>query len=156
VKVLLLRHASAGGRLPSPAEDRARSLDRSGRAVAKRLPAVLAAYEIDRIVTSPHARCLETVAPLAQSLGLELECREALAPDASRRDTMRLLAELPETALVCTHREVVERLFESEVTCEKGAAWLLERRGRRLVPVSYLEPPARVIRQPRRRAAVRG
>jgi 8-oxo-(d)GTP phosphatase len=154
--VLLLRHASAGERLPSPAEDRARRLDRSGRAMAKRLPAALAGHEIDRIVTSPHTRCLETVAPLAQTLGLELECREALAPDASRRDTMRLLAELPESALVCTHREVVERLFELELTCEKGGAWLLERRGRRLVPVSYLEPPAPTTRQPRRPAAVRG
>jgi phosphohistidine phosphatase SixA len=140
--VLLTRHASAGERLESPAEDRARGLDRVGRADARALAAALAGHRIERIVTSPHARCLETVAQLACSRGIEVECREELAPDASRKDTLAVLAELPESALVCTHREVLERVFRGEVTCEKGGTWLVERSRRRATPVAYLPPPS--------------
>lgn len=153
--MLLLRHASADKRLPSPTADRARRLDRAGRSDARRLPAALENHEIDRIVSSPHARCLETVAPLARSRGIEIEYRDELAPDATRRSTLALLATLPESAVVCTHREVVEKLFRGEVTCEKGGTWLVERRGRRRVPVAYLPPPSSAIPR-RRRAAVAG
>jgi phosphohistidine phosphatase SixA len=148
--MLLTRHASAGERLLEPGEDRLRPLDRAGRADARALPSALAAQTIDRVVSSPHARCLETVAPLARRLGLEVECREELAPDASRNDTLALLAQLPESALVCTHREVFERLFGGEVTCEKGGTWIVERRGRARVPSAYLPPPTSAIR-PRKR-----
>ena len=140
--MLLMRHASAGERRKSPVEDRARKLDRLGRADARALAAALAAHSIDRIVTSPHARCVQTVAGLARRHGIEVECREELAPGAPRKDVVALLAELPETALVCTHREVFERIFRGEISCEKGGTWLVERKGRRRVPVpiAYLPP----------------
>jgi phosphohistidine phosphatase SixA len=140
--MLLLRHATAGERLASPAEDRTRRLDPSGRADARALPAALAEYPVDRIVSSPHARCLQTVAPLARRRGIEIECREELAPGASRKETLALLGELPESTLVCTHREVFERVFRGDITCEKGGTWLVERKGRRRVPapIAYLPP----------------
>jgi phosphohistidine phosphatase SixA len=145
--VLLMRHASAGERLESPVEDRARKLDRIGRADARMLPAALAAHAIDRIVSSPHARCVQTVAALARRHGVEVECREELAPGASRTDVVALLAELPESALVCTHREVFDRVFRGKVTCEKGGTWIAERKGRRRLPVAvaYLPPPSSVV-----------
>jgi phosphohistidine phosphatase SixA len=150
--VLLLRHAPAGKRRASSL-DRARPLSRVGRADARRLSEALAGYALDRIVTSPHIRCLETVEPLAEVTGLAIECSEALAPDASRRDTLRLLRELPDASVLCTHREVIERLFEGGVGCEKGGAWLLERKGRRWDPVAYLPPPPSPKRVRRRAAA---
>lgn len=150
--MLLLRHAGAGRRLSSPSLDRARTLDRAGRADARRLPDGLAGYVLERIVTSPHVRCVETVRPLAEAAGLDIECREELARDASRRDALRLLRELPANSLLCTHREVIERLFDGEVTCEKGGAWLLERRGRRWIPAAYLPRPTSAKRARRRTA----
>jgi phosphohistidine phosphatase SixA len=149
--MLLTRHASAGERLDAPSKDRRRSLDRAGRRDACMLPAALGGHAIERIVSSPHARCVETVTPLARRLGAEVERREELAPDASRGDTLALLAELPESTLVCTHREVLERLFHGEVTCEKGGTWIVERRGRRRVPVAYLPPPSAEIQRHSRR-----
>lgn len=142
--MLLLRHASAGERLPSPSEDRLRPLDAVGRADARLLPRALADHAIGRVVTSPHVRCLETVQPLAESRGLEIECREALAPGASRADPARLIHALPDSAIVCTHREVIKRLFDGEIRCEKGGTWVLERRDGRLVPAEYLPPPSEV------------
>ena len=139
--MLLLRHASAGERLPSPAEDRLRALDRAGRAEARRIRDLLARFEIDRIVTSAHVRCVETVGPIARARRLEVEERTEVEPDADRADILALLAGLPETTLVCTHREVIERLFTGEISCEKGGCLRLERRRGRLVPVDYMPPP---------------
>jgi len=139
--VLMLRPASAGERLASPAEDRFRTLDRAGRADARRLCAAFGDHPLDRIVTSPLARCVETVEPLAQALALEIEQRAELEPDSSLHDILSLLAELPDASLLCTHREVVERLFSDEVVFEKGGALRIERVRGRWVPVDYVAPP---------------
>jgi 8-oxo-(d)GTP phosphatase len=139
--MLLLRHASAGERMSSASLDRARRLDRVGRADARLLPAALTTHPLARIVSSPHARCLESVRSLSLARRLPVEQREELAPDAPLADTLALLAELPDESLLCTHREVFERLFGGEVTCEKGATWLVERRDGRPVPVAYLPSP---------------
>ena len=112
--MLLLRHASAGERLPSPAEDRFRALDSVGRAEARRMRDLLSRFEIDRIVTSPHARCVETVGPIARARRLEIEQRAELEPDGALPDILALFAELSDATLVCTHREVIERLFSGE------------------------------------------
>ena len=148
--MLLLRHASAGKRLSTPSLDDARELDRTGRREASLLCGSLAGYSIDLIVSSPLVRCLQTVAPLGEALGLDVEVRRELEPRATRRDALRLLRELPPTALVCTHREVLESVFDGAIECEKGGAWVVERRGRSLTPVAYLPPP---VAQPRRRRA---
>jgi 8-oxo-(d)GTP phosphatase len=142
-----MRHASAGSRLPSPTEDRARSLDPSGRADTRELLVSLAPYAIERVVTSPHVRCVETVEPIARQRGLDVECREALAPDGSRVDLLNLLEELPDSALVCTHREIFERLFDGEIRCEKGGVWTVEVRDGRVVPLEYLPPASTAARQ---------
>ena len=133
-----MRHASAGERLGSPESDRARRLDAAGRADARALPAALAAHAIVRVVSSPHPRCLETVAPLARLRGLEVEARDELAPGADKDAILALLGEVRDDSLVCTHREVFEQLFGAEIKCEKGGTWIVEGG----VPVGYLPPPA--------------
>lgn len=149
--MLFLRHASAGTRLSSTEIDRWRRLDESGRIVARQLVWSFAEREITRIVSSPLARCVESVIPLAESRRLAVEQRMALEPDAAAEDVMALLVDLPDSALVCTHREVFERLLGWDVTCETGGAWVLERSGPELVPALYLAPPE-VVSVPRVRA----
>lgn len=143
--MLLLRHASAGQRLSSPGVDRFRRLDEGGRSTARQLVWALADREITQIVSSPLARCVETVVPLAQSRGLIVEDHWELSLDASLDDLMTLLLDLPDTTLACTHREAFEKLLGWDVTCEKGGAWVLERSGSELVPALYLAPPAAVV-----------
>jgi 8-oxo-dGTP diphosphatase len=150
--MLLLRHAEAGKRRSTPPRDAAREIDAVGRRQAARLQQELAGYAIERVVSSPLARCVQTVAPLARALGLEVEIRDELAPRATKPDALRLLRELPSDALVCTHREVFETLFDGEIECEKGGVWIVERRSRRMMPVAYLPAPA--PRRRRRRPAL--
>jgi phosphohistidine phosphatase SixA len=143
--VLLLRHASAGVRLSSPGVDRFRRLDDAGRLVARQLVWSLADREITRIVSSPLARCVESVVPIAEARGLVVESRWELAADVALDDVLTLLQDLPDTSLVCTHREIFEKLLGWDVTCEKGGVWVFERNGAELVPAHYLEPPAQVV-----------
>jgi phosphohistidine phosphatase SixA len=164
--MLLMRHASAGERLGSPDQDRGRRLDAAGRADARALPTAFSELEIDRIVTSPTTRCVATVLALARRRRIEIECREEIGLNATRKEILDLLAELSERTLVCTHREVFERIFRGAVTCEKGGTWITERNGRRRVPlaVAYLPPPSNLVpkakdvtptARPRRRAPSR-
>ena len=148
--MLLLRHASAGERLSSPGVDRFRRLDEAGRAVARQLVWAFAGREITRIVSSPLARCLESVVPLAESRHLVVESRWELEPDVSLDDLLTLLADLPDSTVVCTHREVFEKLLGPEAPCEKGGAWVLEPNGPELVPTLYLAPPSAVASADRR------
>jgi len=142
--MLLLRHASAGERLSSPGVDRFRRLDEEGRATARQLVWSLAEREITEIVSSPLARCVETVVPIAASLGLVVEQRWELEPDSALEDVKTLLFDLPETTLVCTHREIFELLLGWDAPCEKGAIWVLEKNTRELVPTLYIEAPTDV------------
>lgn len=142
--MLLLRHASAGTRLSSPEIDRWRRLDESGRIVARQLVWAYAHRAVTRIVSSPLARCVESVVPLAQSRGVVVEQRWELGPDVELDDLLTLLVDLPDSSVACTHREVIERLLGPEATCELGGAWALERSGPELVPALYVAPPEAV------------
>jgi 8-oxo-dGTP diphosphatase len=143
--MLLLRHASAGARLLSPSLDRARGLDDLGHAQAERLVEELSERAVERIVSSPHARCVATVENLATMLGIAVELRDELVPDASRQEILALLDELSPASVVCTHREVFERLFGDEVACEKGGAWILEREDGVWRPAAYVPPPTVLV-----------
>lgn len=153
--MLLLRHASAGERMSSPYIDRFRELDDDGRADARQLVWSLAGRRLERIVTSPLQRCVQSVVPIADSRRLAVEPRDELLPDVPREVAMELLVELPEASLVCTHREVFLELFAGEVSCEKGGVWVLERQGALLCPVEYLAPRAAVLDRFQRVASVR-
>jgi phosphohistidine phosphatase SixA len=138
--MLLLRHASAGERLSDASLDAGRGLDLVGRAQAAWLPQMLSAYWVDRIVSSPLRRCVETVVPLARQLGLDVEECAELEPDASKRSALSLLRGLPATTLACTHREVLDLLFDGRVECEKGGVWLVDRHRRAFEPTNYIAP----------------
>jgi len=139
--MLLLRHASAGEPLSSASLDRARRLDRLGRADARLLPEALAGYPVERVVSSPHARCVETVRAAALARNVEVELREELAPDAPLADTLALLVDAPDASLVCTHLDVIQRLLGADVACEEGAAWLVEQVEGSVRAIAYLPSP---------------
>ena len=140
--VLLLRHASAGDRRTSASLDRSRRLDRTGRADARELPEALAGHEIDRVVSSPLARCVETVGALARSRNLRVEQHAELLPDAPVAEARRLLDGLPAATLVCVPCEVLSRLLGEDVTCEEGAAWEVVLGAGGFTTVAYFPPPS--------------
>ena len=99
MKILLVRHGSAQG--SHPLGDAARGLASDGRRRFRELARDFAAhFSVERIVTSPLARAVQTAEILAAAAGVdEVIVRGELA--GSPREILRLLDELPAgTALV--------------------------------------------------------
>lgn len=121
---IVVRHASAGDRKAWQGDDRERPLDDTGRLQAQRLVELLEPYRVDRIVSSPFRRCLETMEPLAEARGLEIERSDDLADGVGPAQARSLLESLSGSAAVtCGHGEEIEQLFGKT---KKGAAWLVD------------------------------
>lgn len=138
--IVVLRHAYAGVKLDDPSDDFMRGLDDTGRASAGAMAHVLPEHVVPvELVSSPYFRCTETVQPLSERLELPIRTRAELRPAATREEVMGLLLAANDRTLVCTHGEVIIRVFDG-LTCEKGAAWILRRRAGMLEPVQYVYP----------------
>jgi phosphohistidine phosphatase SixA len=135
MSILLLRHAWAGDSEKWEGDDRVRPVDERGRKQSEGLVDALAGFAIDRIVSSPYVRCTQTVEPLAEARGLEIELDDRLGAD-QLEDVPDVLEELAgQNAVVCTHGELPwlgGRKFK------KGSTWVLDRE---LQPRRYIKAP---------------
>jgi 8-oxo-(d)GTP phosphatase len=139
--VLLVRHASAGERSDWTGDDHDRPVDERGRLQAEGLVERLVSRSPTRVVSSPYVRCRQTVAPLAEALGLAIENRPELAEGASGAEVFDLVHSLRgELPALCTHGDVVEALLGEE--SEKGSTWVLRVEDDALARVEYLPPAA--------------
>jgi 8-oxo-(d)GTP phosphatase len=84
--ILLVRHASAGDRTAWPGDDRLRPLDERGLRQARELVGLLSAYEVDRFISSPALRCVQTIEPSAFERVLCAEVREELSEERQSGD----------------------------------------------------------------------
>jgi phosphohistidine phosphatase SixA len=104
VTIVLLRHAWAGHREGWDGDDTRRPLDARGHDQALALVDRLASHPVDRILSSPYTRCVQTVEPLAAARGVPVEPSEELGEERQERDGLALLHSLAGTnAVVCTH-----------------------------------------------------
>jgi phosphohistidine phosphatase SixA len=144
VALLLVRHGTAGRRSRWKGDDRARPLDKRGRKQAQGLVENLGGYPVTRVLSSPYLRCVQTVQPLAEQLGLEIEERSELAEGASPTAVHALLRDLVgQSAVLCSHGDIIADLVGWERRqARKGATWLLEPNGDRFAPAVYLPPTA--------------
>ena len=101
---LLVRHASAGDPDEWHGDDRRRPLDKKGRKQAKKLIDALEGYDIDRALSSPSDRCVETLEPLARARGLKIEVREELGETQQLGRGAELVRSLlNENVAICGH-----------------------------------------------------
>ncbi len=117
------------------------------------LAAALAGEPIARVVSSPARRCLDTVGPLAERLGLEVEVDDRLGEGSGAQGALAVARDLQEVdAVVCSHGDVIPELLDS---CEragtelpsrrkwqKASTWVLHRNGAGFTSGRYLPPPA--------------
>lgn len=139
--LLLVRHAVALRRSDWKRPDDLRPLTPRGYEQAERLGDVLAAYGVERILSSPSTRCIETVQPLAARLGLPVEEMPQLA-EGRGTSAAPLLEDVRGTTVVCcTHGDVLPELLavlapSAHGPCEKGSTWVVGSGG-----AEYLPPP---------------
>ena len=111
---------------------------------------------IGRVVSSPYVRCRETVAPLAERLGLPVEDADALSEGSPLSEALRLLEKVTDKATVlCSHGDVIGDLLHhfagqhvrldagddaapSELRFPKGSTWVLDVEEGQVVRGRYL------------------
>ncbi|HYH72661.1 MAG TPA: bifunctional NUDIX hydrolase/histidine phosphatase family protein [Nocardioides sp.] len=135
--LLLVRHARAGSRSDWDGPDELRPLDGRGRAQARQLAEVLPVFAPTAVLSARRTRCEDTVAPLAERLGLAVQPLEEVGEEEFSADPAAGMA-------------VLEKLIEPRstpgvtVVCSQGGAIpsaLLEL-GVRWERVDRLYPPA--------------
>ena len=137
--LLVVRHASAGRSEEWIGDDARRPLDARGRKQAAKLVDQLAPFEVERILSSPFDRCIQTVEPPAAARGLELELTDDLAEGAGPERVRTLLADLAGSAsVVCGHGPELVPLFGRT---KKGATVVVDAGDGALGELGRLQPP---------------
>ena len=136
--LVVVRHGAARSRKAWHHDDRTRPLLQSGLLQAEHLVAVLAAYDVTRVLSSSSTRCVQTLWPYADTTGWLLETEDALSEEDATADSVaRLVHGLvagDRGAVLCTHRPVLPHVFEAlgvpDPKLEPGAMLVLHlRRG---------------------------
>jgi broad specificity phosphatase PhoE len=151
VTVYLLRHARAGRRSAWKGDDELRPLSKVGRRQVAGLVSLLAEADIEQILSSPYVRCVQTVAPLVDERGLDVEVVDELREGVPLDDAVRLLEKVSgHHTVLCTHGDVVQGLLGhlaangvkvGKLRMEKGSVWALQTRNGRVTKAAYLPPP---------------
>jgi 8-oxo-(d)GTP phosphatase len=156
--ILLVRHASAGNRSDWKGDDRERPLDDQGWDQAHELVRLLSRFEVQQLVAADYVRCVQTLQPLGQSIGLAVREEPLLSelgfPGARDRavELVRRLGREGDAATICSQREVIPALVgklaaEDGVSlpepfrAKKASVWALSFEGRRLIGAQYFPPP---------------
>lgn len=145
-QVFIVRHASAGDRDRWGGDDTLRPLDKKGRRQAVGLVGQLPGR--GPVISSPYVRCVETVRPLAEARGVELETTHDLAEGTGLK-VLDLIRSAADGAALCTHGDVLVDLLgvlhrqgvaPGSAKAAKGSTWALEVDGDRITGASYLAP----------------
>lgn len=140
--IVALRHAKALGRDEWDGQDAERPLAQRGRKQANSIVGPLLAFGVRKIVSSPAARCVKTVAPLSSSIGRRIDTTKLISQDAwedGKSDARRVVGDRVRSrkpAVLCTHGPVLPDIL-SELALATGTL-----RGSYLGSASALEPAA--------------
>ncbi len=147
----LVRHAKAGDREAWTEDDRLRPLTKKGKAQAEGLIDLFDDLEVDRVLSSPSVRCVQTVRPLALGRHVTVEERLELAEGGSASAALALLRSTGGGVVACSHGDVIPAVVSLLVSrglevagpleWKKGSTWLLERDGGLITAARYLPPP---------------
>ena len=122
--LILLRHAKAMDRKDWSKKDAARPLNSRGRRQAQQVMPLLAAYGVQRLVSSGSTRCVSTITPYATKAGLKIDKHDELSEEEgtwpsparsakwSARSVPRRSCTATPTA-ICVHRPVFGTILEA-------------------------------------------
>lgn len=152
VSVFLIRHANAGSRSRWQGDDGFRPLNARGRQQASAVAELLAGRGVTKVVSSPATRCVQTVEPLADALGLRVKVDKRLAEGADLAGALDVVTARGHLA-ICAHGDLIPEIMavfvgrgmraEAPARCQKGSVWEIELRGGRPVEATYHPPVAR-------------
>ncbi len=159
---LLLRHARAGRRNRFTGDDTQRPLDADGQRQALALTALLGVFGVHHLHAADRLRCIQTLAPFADTLHTDIVVEPLLTEEAVVADADASYRRLRELAglgtdraggirAVCSQGRAIGPLLgrwadDDEVALpptrnRKGSFWLLSLRGDNLVQADHYSSP---------------
>jgi phosphohistidine phosphatase SixA len=151
VAVFLVRHAKAGSRSDWTGDDIIRPLSKKGWAQARALAQLLLTHSPKALLSSPYVRCRQTLEPLAELTSLPLTEHSALTEGASFVDTLSLLHEVEDGAVLCSHGDVIPATIDAlirrglelkdEPDLRKAATFVLHRENGVFTTAQCWSPP---------------
>jgi 8-oxo-(d)GTP phosphatase len=155
--VLLVRHASAGNRSEWNGDDKRRPLDQDGWGQAEDLVRLLTRFEVEGIVSADFDRCVQTVQPLSEAVGIPIDEDDLFselgypAHEEEATHMIRKLGESLSTTVICSQGDVIPDLLErlaaednvdlpDPLPKKKGSTWALIFDGPRLFSAEYFPP----------------
>ncbi|WP_347955903.1 NUDIX hydrolase [Gordonia aichiensis] len=159
--LIVVRHAWAGTPEGFAGDDRLRPLDDCGRRQARALDALLPLYGAHRLHAADRTRCVQTLAPLAQSLRTDIKpeptlSEEAFAadPDAAYERLRKIGRKTGAIHVVCSQGGVIPPLLRRWAAVDgaglphsenlKGSVWILTLRDGDLVAADHIPSPLAV------------
>jgi 8-oxo-dGTP diphosphatase len=150
--VLLVRHAKAGDRYEWTGDDDLRPLTRKGHEQAGALDRVLGLFAPVRAYAAPPVRCPQTIQPLADRLGVDIQPEPLLGEEAYWKDPAAGLARFLELAdgvdvpVVCSQGGVIPDLVsrltgDPEPAARKASTWVLGFTAGHVVSADYYSAP---------------
>jgi len=137
VSIYLVRHARAGKRREWHDEDSLRNLEPDGVRQAVAIASRLSERGPVALISSPFARCIETLEPLSLRSGLPITTDDRLAEGADPIACAQWIDDVADGTVLCSHGDVVTGVVEAlvrrgmqvlgESTVAKGCVWTLER-----------------------------
>lgn len=134
--LLLVRHAVAVRRREWADADDVRPLTKVGQAQAEGLVAAFEGMGLTRLMSSPSLRCLDTLRPLAATLGVRIEVADELAEGGAEEAVALALSLVGSGVALCSHGDVLPPVLDSlisgggtsESAWAKGATWRVDGR----------------------------
>jgi 8-oxo-dGTP diphosphatase len=152
MRLYVVRHANAGSRSTWRGNDRDRPLSDKGEKQALGIADKLGSRPIRRVVSGPAARCVQTVEPLAERLGITVEIDRRLDEGHDGEDALELATELRSAeAVLCSHGDVIPDLlhllanrgtvFRDPMVWPKGSTWALRWEDGRITRARFIPSP---------------
>jgi 8-oxo-dGTP diphosphatase len=152
----LVRHAQALSRSTWHAPDDERPLSSKGERQSQGLVDLIAHPEVRRVLSSPALRCLATVQPVADKLGIEVKHASELAEGSGGKSAVALIRDQltkKGDAVLCTHGDIIPEVLRiiarddvklhDSLRWAKGSTWIFEGEGGKVTAARYLPPPDR-------------
>lgn len=135
MRLFVVRHVKAGSRSDWNGDDEARPASKSGRRQAAAIARRLAPEQVSALVSSPFLRCRQSLEPLGELTGLAIVDDDRLREGATLDETLAVVVESPDRAVLCSHGDVIPDLIKGlvrrgmELTGEpdwrKATIWVL-------------------------------
>jgi 8-oxo-dGTP diphosphatase len=149
--IYLVRHAKAGERRVWEGNDEARPLSKHGWRQSEAIAERLAKKGATSLYSSPYIRCMQTLQPLGQRLGVEVEEDRRLSEGEPFEPVLELLGEVATGAVLCSHGDIVPAVIqalarrgmevETQPDWRKSTIWVLKRKGDRITKGKVWPPP---------------